>query len=261
MDTLIVTSFVVLMSMAGYWLKALTASGCWMSLLVGLSIAYSFGIEGILVLGGFFVTSTLFSKVRRKEKKDISDYAEKGDQRDGIQVLANGGIPALMALIFLWSGESIFLPAFCIAIAVANSDTWASEVGVLSKGKPFSIRTFRPTEKGESGAISWLGTSFALLGSLFIGLLSTLFFSLEYKELILIVVFGFFGQWLDTFLGGWLQRVNRCSVCGAKTEKAWHHQKRTYKIRGISYLTNDAVNVVSIAASTALFILIQYFDG
>jgi uncharacterized membrane protein len=46
---------------------------------------------------------------------------------------------------------------FGSAVGEAASDTFASEVGILSKTKPVSIITGRPMTPGLSGAISPLG--------------------------------------------------------------------------------------------------------
>ncbi len=60
----------------------------------------------------------------------------------------------------------IWLMGFIVCIASANSDTWASEIGSLSKKNPIYIRTFKRIERGTSGAISLLGSIAALSGSL-----------------------------------------------------------------------------------------------
>ena len=60
----------------------------------------------------------------------------KGSQRDWQQVMANGGLAAMASALYYYTGAPIWLLGACICIAAANSDTWASEVGSMSKRKP-----------------------------------------------------------------------------------------------------------------------------
>ena len=67
-------------------------------------------------------------------------------------------------------------------MAAANSDTWASEIGSMSKGKPISVKTFKRAERGTSGAVSLLGTFAAVVGSFLIALPSYFLFDLNVTE-------------------------------------------------------------------------------
>ena len=110
-------------------------------------------------------------------------------------------------------------------MASANSDTWASEIGTLSKNKPIYIRTFKRIEKGTSGAVSLLGAIAALLGSLLISLLAIGFFNWSFHFFI-IFIFGFLGNVIDTIIGAFYQQVYVCSKCGIETEKKIHCEHR-----------------------------------
>ena len=59
--------------------------------------------------------------------------------------------------------------AYFGAIASANADTWATELGVLSRTPPRLITTGKPVAPGTSGGVTWYGTVAALAGSAFIG--------------------------------------------------------------------------------------------
>jgi len=73
-----------------------------------------------------------------------------------VQVLANGGAAVLLAIASaaLPSGERLFFAAFIGALATVTADTWATELGLLSKEPPRLITTWQSAHKGESGAVS-----------------------------------------------------------------------------------------------------------
>lgn len=69
---------------------------------------------------------------------------------------------------------------FMVCLASSNSDTWASEIGSLSRKKPIYIRTFKRIERGTSGAISGLGTVAAFAGLFY---LHIKLFAFRYRNL------------------------------------------------------------------------------
>ncbi|MEO0626272.1 MAG: DUF92 domain-containing protein, partial [Bacteroidota bacterium] len=78
-------------------------------------------------------------------------------------------------------------------MAVANSDTWSSEVGRYVKGRTYDIVRFRRVEPGLSGGISLAGT---LAGGLGAGLIGSLAFFISDEWItgfLVFAVIGFFG--------------------------------------------------------------------
>ena len=59
------------------------------------------------------------------------------------------------------------------ALAAVNADTWSTELGVLSSGRPRLITSLKPVEKGTSGGVSLVGTLAALAGAA-LGLVGTM---------------------------------------------------------------------------------------
>ncbi|MGO4887170.1 DUF92 domain-containing protein [Anaerobacillus sp. MEB173] len=239
---------VVLLAIIAYKRRSLTVSGALGACIVGSAIALGLGLNGLLLIGTFFLTSTYWSSYKKKQKETIGNIIEKGDERDIIQVLANGGIPAVIALGYYFLSTPPLIAAFVGSLAAATADTWASEIGVLSKKKPFHIIRFQTVERGISGAVSLLGMGAALIGAGVISSLGTwLWWGAGEGFLVLVFLFtiaGFLGNIVDTILGGTLQVSYVCSVCSAETERKFHCNKKTVQFKGKSYMNNDQVNVL-----------------
>lgn len=236
---------VFLLSFTAFLLKKLSMSGSFMAFIVGTMIVYGLQLEGLVVLGIFFVSSTALGAFFQKEKQN--DIVEKGDRRDGLQVIANGGVAAVCASMFGVTNEPLWVMAFVGALAAANADTWASEIGTLSRKKPISILSFQRVERGTSGAVSFLGTGASVCGSAAIAIPAVFLFDpiispSSYSIVIIIILAGWFGSIVDTLIGAFMQNVNECSVCQRKTEKRYHCQQRTIPTFGFRWITNDTVN-------------------
>lgn len=63
-----------------------------------------------------------------------------------------------------WLGVGIMT-----SFAMANGDTWASELGILSKSDPILITTLKRVPRGTNGGVSVLGLIVSFLGGIFIG--------------------------------------------------------------------------------------------
>lgn len=242
---IVIILFIIMAVLVGYYFRLLTISGAISAFFIGALIALGLGVEGLMIMGLFFCSSSLWSKMKSSKKRKAEELLVKGSQRDWQQVMANGGLAAMSSALYYYSGAPIWLLGACICIAAANSDTWASEVGSMSKGKPISVKLFRRVERGTSGAVSILGTFAAIMGSLLIALASSFIFGLEISEMYLIFLLGFMGNLIDTLLGAFLQAGYQCPNCGLKTEKTIHCEEHTYLITGYSFFNNDTVNFLS----------------
>ncbi|WP_110111335.1 DUF92 domain-containing protein [Bacillus sp. CGMCC 1.16541] len=252
-EEMVVFFCIVFISLIGYIARSLSASGAIAASLVGISIYVGYEMKGLVVLGVFFGTSTVWSKYKKEKKGTLEDKVEKSDRRDWIQVLANGGIAASISLLSVFTDNPYLVYGFLISLAAANSDTWASEIGSLSKRSPLFILSFKRVDKGTSGAVSPLGTLAALGGALIIAYTGYLLFDLiDFYALLFITVFGFVGNVFDTLLGATVQVVYRCSVCMRETEKRSHCGVNTEQQKGYLLFNNDVVNVASVLAATII---------
>jgi uncharacterized protein (TIGR00297 family) len=228
----------------------------------------------------FFVSSSVLSHYRSAQKAHLAEKFEKGQQRDLAQTLANGGWGALLAVIVALVGrESQWYPFLALgyfgAMAAVNSDTWATELGVLSAQRPRLITTGQAVEVGASGGVTWQGTLSALAGSAFIALCTFLFIQgaswltsgglllSDWFVVPIVTLAGFGGSLLDSLLGATVQRIYTCRECQKETERRQHRDGHTTVVlRGWRWLNNDMVNLLSsVAASLAAALLARPFVG
>ncbi|WP_083979302.1 DUF92 domain-containing protein [Bacillus alveayuensis] len=254
MNELIYVVITFIATFGGWLVRSLSISGAVAAFFVGLFISFGFAWKGLIILGAFFVSSSLWSKLQKHKKESVLEKVEKGEQRDYVQVLANGIIPAIISLVYFFSPSMLWRDMFIVAIAAANSDTWASEIGSLSKQPPRFITTWKIVERGTSGGITFLGTIASIAGALFIGIVSFVLWNDIY--LVLISLFGFFGSIIDTWIGAVGQANYRCFVCGVETEKKQHCGQRTIRIKGWRFMNNDMVNWLSILSATILYFFV-----
>jgi uncharacterized protein (TIGR00297 family) len=228
---------------------SLSTSGATAAVVVGTIIYAAGGPGWFAALGAFFVTSTLLGRVGRARKAAVKREFDKGDTRDAWQVLANGGAATLAALAMAWSPSPRWADAFVAGLACANADTWATELGVLSPGDPWSLLRGRRVPRGTSGAVSPLGLGAAFAGALLIGLVAACSSPRPLHTIAVALGLGFAGALADSFLGATLQERWHCPSCVRDSESPRHHCGTDgFPAGGVAGFGNDAVN----AASTLL---------
>lgn len=248
----------------GYWRGSLSRSGVAGALLVG---TLTFGLGGWIwgiALAIFFVTSSLLSHFREEEKRAAAEKFDKGHRRDFGQAMANGGLGSLVALLSAFFPSPRWFPFFIGIMATVTADTWATELGTLSRRPPRLITTGRPVAVGTSGGVSRLGTSVSLIGGLLIGLTAGLLERKGRAGTLAIVgaIAGLSGSLFDSLLGATVQQIYYCDFCKKDTERKVHKcGNHTRPLRGWSWLNNDLVNLfasfVGGLAALALWLLLD----
>lgn len=246
-----------------YYFKFLSKSGAIAALLVGAIVFGLGGLAHTVVLLSFFFSSSILSVILKKQKQKVNEKYAKGSRRDAGQVLANGGVATLCVILgAIFPGQLVFWWMFCAAFAAANADTWATEIGALSKSAPRLITSFKQVEPGTSGGITLLGSVSALAGASLIAGIAA-FFRTEVIALWLIALAGFFGSLVDSLLGATMQGIYYCETCQKETEKHPQHTcgGQTILIRGWNWLNNDWVNMFCTLSAAiligSLFLLLK----
>jgi uncharacterized protein (TIGR00297 family) len=233
---------------------ALDAGGALAAFFVGTAVYGGLGGPGAIVLFGFFLTSVALSRVGKATKaRRLIDIGKTGP-RDGAQVLANGGVAALCALLAAFV-DARYAIAFAGAFAAATGDTWATEIGTLVGSRPRSILTGKPMATGLSGGVTFAGSAAQIAGALFVAALATL---LEPKAFVPVFLGGVAGALFDSVLGASVQSLRWCPQCKRACETEPHVcGANTTPLRGFAWFGNDAVNgfatLTGAAVALALF--------
>ncbi len=244
----------ILIAVISYWIGFLSKSGALAACVLGTIVFGLGGLSWAIVLMVFFISSSVLSKLFKKIKNSFEEKFSKGSKRDLWQVWANGGVAGIFVIFHVVFPEQIWpWLAFCGSLAAVNADTWATEIGVLSKIKPVNLISGKSLEPGSSGGVSWLGTAAALIAALLIAILAVLFWpknilqltgSPEWLIIIAISAAGVLGSLVDSFLGASVQAMFYCPHCEKETEKTPLHScgSETKYQKGWKWLNNDWVN-------------------
>lgn len=224
--------------------RALTLDGAVAACVVGTVVFGIGGWRAAAALAAFFVSSTLLSRWRRGRKEALG--YEKGGRRDAGQVLANGGVAAACLLLTAAGVKDEVLPCFA-ALAAANADTWATEIGSALGGQPFDIRTGHKVPAGTSGAVSLPGTGAALAGAALLGL-----FAGGWMQFWIVTGAGLGGALCDSLLGASVQAQWRDS---AAPERWTERPQPGPPERGLRGVGNDGVNLLCTMAAAGLAML------
>jgi uncharacterized protein (TIGR00297 family) len=242
-----------------YRFKFLDLGGSALAFVMG-SIIFGFGgWSYTFPILGFFILSSILSKIGRTRKKQVESGYQKTNVRDFQQALANGGVATTITLLAFFSGIESLYYVYVASLAAATADTWGTELGIFSRSNPVLITNFKPVAPGTSGGISFIGSFSALAGSTSIVLISSFFYAFNINQFFIITLAGFFGSLADSIVGATLQGQYECVICGNKTESKTHCREKSNLIQGIKYIDNDIVNIFSISISSiAVYILIFY---
>jgi len=237
---------------------ALTLDGALAAAMVGTLIFVGGGLPWATVLLLFFLPSSGLSRVKAALRAQEQRISAKSDRRDAAQVLANGGVPSLFALLNLLHPSALWPLGFAGAVAAATADTWGTEIGAFSSSSPVLITSGRRVAPGTSGGITRLGSFGAATGSIFIALASVVALGVSLSAGLAIAAAGIAGSGADSLLGATLQEKRYCSTCLAATEQAIHRRcgTPTAVISGIPGLNNDIVNALACATGAIVVLTI-----
>lgn len=246
---IIISGAMVLIAGIAYAAKSLTAGGAIEAFFMGIIILWATGFSGFFLFFLFFISCTIVGKISKSARSSFigKEVAEKkGHTRDFMQVLANGLMAVIAAMIWSVSLEAKALVMFGAVIAEATSDTFAGEIGRLSKKKPVSILNFKPVPVGLSGGVTALGLVAAFLSSAAIAFFWYLWFDMvTIPGAILVGTMGFAGCIMDSVLGAGVQGIYYDPKLKQFSEDKENNGRKLELSRGIRWVDNDVVNLMS----------------
>jgi uncharacterized protein (TIGR00297 family) len=232
---------------------SLTHSGALGAILIGgLTLAFGGWLWGALIVT-FFVSSTLLSHLKAETKSAAALRYDKSHRRDFGQVMANGGLATAIAVMNGVQPGALWLPCFVGIIATVTADTWATELGGLSRRPPRLITTWKPVEPGTSGGVSAVGLLASLAGGLLIGAIAVLWEPAQWQFFLLLAgLSGLAGSLCDSLLGATVQRIYFDADLPGESERARTTGGALPLIRGWTWMSNDMVNLVASACGGIL---------
>lgn len=256
---LIVFFLTLVLAYGAYKLKSLTLDGFAAAVCLGFGLYLLAGPIGYGLMGVFFVSSSILSKVAGFFTADLrlDLIHERQDRRDATQVFSNGVVPLILGLFYTISHEPGFLVGVAACFSAAAADTWASEIGVLSPHPPRLLIRRSTVTPGLSGGVSILGSFAALGGSICIAisygvfswLLSgfTMPSSSLVPEMVGIALGGLLGAFTDSLLGELFQAKYQSTDPNCPiTEKPFNEGRQAnHLIEGYRFINNNRVNLFS----------------
>lgn len=174
------------------------------ALFIGALIGWGGGPRGIFLLFTFFSLAVWATSHKKHLKAGLSPDGKHPQERTVGQVLANGGVAAIMGAFAIMDPQNgpLYELMLSASLAAALSDTWSSELGMVYGRNFYNILTFKRDQKGLDGVVSREGTWLGIAGAAIIAL----FHAGVSKESVIVLIAGFTGNLADSLMGATLER-------------------------------------------------------
>ena len=201
---LLVYAFLIVAALMSVVTKKLTVPGGIAGFLVGLLVFVGGRVNGLVMLVAFFALGTLATSWRKADKLHYKSESDRFVKRNAGQVLANGGVAAILGLLEVLTGHGyLFHLMIAAALASATADTLSSELGMVYGRRFFNILTFKKEQKGLDGVISVEGLLIGIIGSAIIAAIAVDFRNPVFWQ---IIICGTIGNLGDSVLGATFER-------------------------------------------------------
>jgi len=225
-----VTAFCTVMALASYYRKIFNFSGSACAFVVGMIIGICGNVLWLLLLLVFLITSFAATKFRFEWKKSQGFQEGSKGERSWKNVAANGAIPTVIAIVSFiaeaggyaedYFSKDVASFLFISAIAVAASDTAASEIGIIDP-RVYMITTMKPTKRGVDGGVSLTGTFAAFIAAAYSSAVAYVIFAGLDKSLLagpytlfIPMLCGFLGCQIDSLIGATWEQQKKIGKLG-----------------------------------------------
>jgi uncharacterized protein (TIGR00297 family) len=236
----------LLISILSLKMKFLTRGGSIATFTLAFLIYGFGGWQWTIPILSFFISSSILSNIRERRNPSAGSSFEKPGARDFYQVFANGGLGGMLVVVNYIYPDKIWYLIYAGIIASSCADTWATEIGTMSLHKTYDILKLKTVEQGTSGGVSFVGFAGAMLGAIFISLISALWtVKSGMSYIISFTSAGFAASIIDSVLGASIQVQYRCQQCNRIVDNQIHCGRNALKFRGIKWINNDFVNLAA----------------
>jgi len=247
----------------------LDAPGAITAFLIGF-VTFVFPTDGwkwFIILLLFLTVSSYMTRYKYQVKRKKGFAQEKGGARGWPNVAANGVVAGALVLLTPLIPREPILAAFLGAVATANADTLATEIGLLNPTDPRLITDLRRVvPPGTSGGISVYGELATLFGALVIGIAAGLLGMTGnpgWPLTVLIgttMIAGLAGCSIDSVIGATVQGIYKCRVCNKITENRRHCGAPSTLLRGHKVIDNNVVNLIATTCGALVAVLLLAFS-
>jgi uncharacterized protein (TIGR00297 family) len=213
--------------------SSLDTAGAVSAVIIGTAITVGLGAAGLLLMIAFFALGSAATRLGFAAKAARGIAQEKGGARGWRNAWANGGVPAVLALMAAMAPSDlrpVCTLAYAAAVATAAADTCASEVGKAYGRRTVLITTLQPVPPGTEGAVSLMGTLAGAAAAVLVAAMGPAGRLYAWTLVPLVAAAGLLGSLAE-------------SVVGAVAER-----------RG--WMGNDALNALNTAFGAALVVLL-----
>lgn len=231
-----------------YKMRAITVDGIVAAILTAITL-YALGgpyLGASLLI--FFILGSIVSKLKNNSKVRAEILQEEEGPRNWKQVICNSLPASILSWLYYINPETkIYLLLAFGVFSAAAADTFSSEIGMMNKGRVYSILSFKPVPNGLSGGVSILGLMAGILGSFILSLLA--FPQFGFKGFIHITILGLLGTLLDSIIGASIQR-KYMSINGELQDKKNH--LNDIPAFGYVFITNNVVNLLTLSVTSII---------
>lgn len=228
-----VTAFCAVMGILSYRRRIFDLSGSLSAFVVGMVIGICGNVLWLVLLLVFLLTSFGATRYRFDWKRSEGFQEGAKGERTWRNIVANGAIPTAIALAsFVAEAVSGGDPdanmfpkdiasfLFVSAIAVAASDTAASEIGIIDP-RVYLITTLKRVKRGVDGGVSLTGQLIAFVAAAYTSAVAYVVFAAFNQDLLagpltlfVPMLCGFFGCQVDSVIGATLETKGRIGKLG-----------------------------------------------
>jgi uncharacterized protein (TIGR00297 family) len=189
--------------------STLDTAGAVSAVIIGTAITAGLGAAGLVLMIAFFVLGSAATRLGHARKVARGIAQEKGGARGWRNAWANGGVPAVLALMAAMAPSelrAVCTLAYAAAVATAAADTCSSEVGKAYGERTIVVTTRQPVPPGTEGGVSLAGTLAGAAAAVLVGAMGPVGRLYAWTLVPIVALAGVLGSLAESVLGAVAER-------------------------------------------------------